>query len=461
MTSNAPGRLAGDTCDRDVIWDREVETETHDQAFARAASAWEKQFRHLMEHSGFYARRFRDAGIRQQDLPLSEISRLPFSTKVELKQAMDEAPPFGSNLCVQPEQVKRVYQTSGTTGAPSVLALTLADAEMWTTIGTRSYFATGIHEHSGVLTTFGAGPFVAGHTHFVLSRIGSRSVPVAPGDTDRVIFGLKAGLADTLLSTPSFAQYLANKLEGSQPDPSAMTLTHIVTGGEPGGGIPAIRDHIQSVLGATVTEVMGIGDIAPSLFGECPRQLGMHFCGGGHVWVELIDPESREPMNIETGAVGELVYTHLTRKAMPVVRFLGGDIARIEGLTCECGRSTFRIRVIGRRDDMFIVRGVNVYPSAILAVVGRFRPRVTGRARVIRKTADTSVLPPVPVEVEVPDGQVEDPRLAEEIEAAIHSTLIFRAKVQLIPETNFGESGYKTRLTVPPPPTGGGLGRGA
>jgi phenylacetate-CoA ligase len=174
----------------------------------------------------------------------------------------------------------------------------------------------------------------------------------------------------------------------------------------------------------------------------------MHFCGGGHVWAELINPESREPMAIEPGAVGELAYTHLTREAMPVVRFLGGDIVRIEGSPCECGRATFRMRVIGRRDDMFIVRGVNVYPSAILAVVGRFRPHVTGRARVIRKTADVSVTPPVPVEVEVPDGRAEDSKLAEEIEAAIHSTLIFRAKVELVPELAFGESGYKTRLTV-------------
>jgi phenylacetate-CoA ligase len=187
------------------------------------------------------------------------------------------------------------------------------------------------------------------------------------------------------------------------------------------------------------------------LFGECPEQQGMHFCGGGHVWAELVDPDSREPMTIEAGAVGELVYTHLTREAMPVVRFLGGDIARIEGTPCECGRSTFRMRVIGRRDDMFIVRGVNVYPSAILAVVGTFRPRVTGRARVIRRTADVSVQPPVPVEVEVPDGHATDPRLAAEIEAAIHSTLIFRAKVDLVPEPAFGESGYKTRLTVKRP----------
>jgi phenylacetate-CoA ligase len=422
-------RLPGDTCDRDPIWDREVETENHEQALARAAPAWEKQFRHLMEHSRFYARKFRDAGVANGQVSLNEIARLPFSTKEELKQAIDEEPPFGTNLCVPPEHVKRVYQTSGTTGAPSVIALTHSDIDVWTTIGTRTYFATGIHDHSSVLTTFGAGPFVAGHTHFVLSRIGSRSVPVAPGDTDRVIFGLRAGLADT----------------------REMTLTHIVTGGEPGGGIPAIRDHIQAVLGATVTEVMGIGDIAPSLFGECPNQVGMHFCGGGHVWAELVDPDSREPMTIEAGAVGELAYTHLTRQAMPVVRFLGGDIVRIEGSPCACGRSTFRMRVIGRRDDMFIVRGVNVYPSAILAVVGRFRPRVTGRARVIRTTPDVSVMPPVPVEVEVPDGNTADQGLADEIAAAIHSTLTFRARIDFVPEQAFGESGYKTRLTVKRP----------
>ncbi len=429
MIYHAPGRLAGDACDRDAIWDRDVETETHEPAFARAAAAWEKQFRHLMDHSRFYARKFREAGAKGENLALKDIVNLPFSTKDELKKAIDESPPFGSNLCVPPEKVKRVYQTSGTTGAPSVLALTRPDMEMWTTIGTRTYFATGIHEHSSVLTTFGAGPFVAGHTHFVLSRIGARSVPVAPGDTDRVIFGLEAGLADTLLSTPSFAQFLANTLEKS--DPMRTELTHIVTGGEPGGGIPAIRDHIQNVLGVTVTEVMG---------------QGMHFCGGGHVWAELVDPSSRAPMTIEAGAVGEIVYTHLTREAMPVVRFLSGDLVKIEGSPCECGRATFRMRVIGRRDDMFIVRGVNVYPSAILAVVARFRPRVTGRARVIRKTADVSVTPPVPVEVEVPDGLVGDSRLAADVEAAIHSTLIFRAKVDLVPEQAFGASGYKTRL---------------
>jgi phenylacetate-CoA ligase len=443
-----PNRLKDDTCERDWIWEREVEAAPWEETRRLSVGAWERQYRRLREASPFYARKFREASVGNSFISLADLGQLPFTTKQELKQALDEDPPFGSNLCVAPEQVKRVYQTSGTTGAPSVLALTRGDMEMWTIMGTRTYYATGIHEHSSVLTTFGAGPFVAGHTHFVLLRIGTRSVPVAPGDTERVIFGLRSGLADTLLSTASFAQYLANRLEKEDPEPSAIPLTHVVTGGEPGGGIPAIRDHIQRMLGVTVTEVMGIGDIAPSLFGECPNQQGMHFCGGGHVWPELVDPESGEPMDIETGAVGELIYTALTREAMPVVRFRGGDIVRIEGTSCECERTTFRVRVLGRRDDMFIVRGVNVYPTAILSVVGDFRPRVTGRARVVREGHSTTIDPPVPVEVEVSERHQSDGQLAADIEDAIHSKLMFRAAVTLVPESDFGEAGYKTRLSV-------------
>ena len=442
------GRLPDDTCERDWIWEREVEAARWEETRRLAVGAWERQYRRIRESSPFYARKFREAGVGGSFVSLADLNELPLTTKDELRQALDAEPPFGTNLCVSPEQVKRVYQTSGTSGAPSVLALTRGDMETWTVMGTRSYYATGIHEHSTVLTTFGAGPFVAGHTHFVLLRIGTRSVPVAPGDTERVTYGLRAGLADTLLATASFAQYLANRLETSDSEPSAIPLTHVVTGGEPGGGIPAIRDHIQRVLGVTVTEVMGIGDVAPSLFGECPHQQGMHFCGAGHVWVELIDPETHEPMEIETGAVGELVYTTLTREAMPIVRFRGSDIVRIEGTSCECGRTSFRQRVIGRRDDMFIVRGVNVYPTAILAVVGDFRPRVTGRARVIRRGTETSIEPPIPVEVEVTERHESDPALIAEIENAIHSKLMFRSRVDLVLESDFGEAGYKTRLTV-------------
>jgi phenylacetate-CoA ligase len=442
------GRLAGDRCERDWIWDREIETASDDQRTAIASAAWDLQVEHLAEGSDFYSSKFREGGIGTSKVRLADIAKLPFTTKDELRRAIEERPPFGTNAGVAAERIKRVYQTSGTSGSPTVIALSQTDLETWTTVGARTYYATGIHDHHSVLTTFGAGPFVAGHTHFILGRLGARTVPVAPGDTNRVLFGLKAGLADTLLATPSFAQYLANRLENSDPDATSHGLIHVVTGGEPGGGIPAIRDHIESVLGVTVNEVMGIGDVAPSLFGECPSQQGMHFSGTGHVWPELVDPVTREAMTIEAGAVGELVYTHLTREAMPVVRFLSGDIVRIEGTSCDCGRTSFRMRCLARRDDMFIVRGVKVYPAAILAVVGEFRPRVTGRARVVRRDAEVTVQPPVPIEVEIQTVGDSDDALAAEIEDAIHEKLTFRCKVQLIHEQAFGESGYKTNLTV-------------
>ena len=447
----APGvRLPGDDCDRDWIWDRQVETAAPAEIRALAEKAWESQSRRLLEVSPFYARKFGEAGAGSTPPTLAELSRLPLSTKDELRQAIEETPPFGSNAGVPADRIKRVYQTSGTTGVPSLIALSAADVETWTAIGSRTYYASGIHDHHSALSTFGAGPFVAGHTNFVLSRIGPRVVPVAPGDTERVLFALRAGIVDTLLSTPSFAQYLANRLASAEADPRALGLAHVVTGGEPGGGIPEVRDHIERVLGVTVNEVMGIGDVAPSLFGECPLQQGMHFCGAGHVWPELVDPDSGELVEIETGAVGELVYTHLSREAMPVVRFRGGDVVRIEGTSCDCGRTSFRMRCLGRRDDMFIVRGVNVYPTAIVAVAGEFRPRVTGRARVVRPAGSFSIEPPVPVEVEVPDAAAAQPDggLAAELEAAIRSRLTFRARVELVPEARFGASGYKTPLTV-------------
>ena len=440
-------KLPGDDCERDWIWDRPVETASRQETFAIATAAWDRQLAHLLEDSPFAARKLRDAGVGSKGVGLADITKLPFTTKDELKAAIDEEPPFGTNAGVPPARVKRIYQTSGTTGAPSGIALSPADVETWTAIGTRSYYATGIHDHHAVVSTFGAGPFVAGHTHFVLTSIGCRSVPVGPGDTERVLFAMRAGIVDTLLATPSFAQYLANRVAAAGPE-GTSSLAHIVTGGEPGGGIPTIRDHVQQTLGVIVNEIMGIGDVAPSLFGECPLQQGMHFCGTGHVWPELVDPETRAPMEFEPGAVGELVYTHLTREAMPVMRFLGGDIVRIEGTSCGCGRTSFRMRCLGRRDDMFIVRGVNVYPSAILSVVGEFRPRVTGRARVVRPRETMSIEPPVLIEVEVPAGTAAAGTLAEELEAAVRARLTFRCKVELVPENAFGASDYKTRLAV-------------
>jgi len=441
-----PGRLADDPCDR-FVYDPDVECAAPETVRALADKAWAAQAAGLLNRTPFYAGKYGLSAAEFAALTLDDLASLPLITKREIKEGQLAEPPFGTHLGVPVAEVKKIYQTSGTTGSPSVLALTAADIhDVWGRIGRRAYFATGIHHHSRVLTTYAAGPFVAGATHSVLEEIGACSVPVAPGDTSRVMTSLQNGLVDTLLGTATFATYLATVIEHRKLDGHAFGVRHVVTGGEPGGGIPAVRDRIADAFGARVTEVMGLGDVSPSLFGECPEAGGMHFMGQGLIWPELIDAEGR-PIEIRPGAVGEPVYTSLVRDAMPVVRFRSGDIVEIQPDGCPCGRTSFRIRCIGRADDMFIVRGVNVYPSAVQEVAALFKPWVSGRSRIVLTTEGVTVNPPVAVEVELgseaaPDG------LAGRIESEIRDRLTFRARVVLVDDGSFGEAGYKTRALI-------------
>ena len=451
---NAPyttaGRLTSDSCDLDWIRDRAIETASVDDLIATSDRHWGKLAQNLEGRSPFYAQKYRTAGVKSQEVTsVRYLSRLPTTTKDEIRATQEKFPPFGAHVGVDPATIKRVYQTSGSSGSPSLLALTKADIETWTTIGSRSYWATGIHPHNAAITVFGAGPFVAGQTHESFDRIGVRRVPVAPGDTARVMSAMEGGLADTLLGTPSFALHLASVIEARELDGPSLGIRHFAVGGEPGGGIPDLRKRIESTFGADVTEAGGIGDISPSLWGECPEKGGMHFCGQGFVWPEMIDPITEESIDLEPGAVGEMVYTTLVREAMPLVRFRTRDIVEIQDAACPCERTSFRLRIIGRSDDMFIVRGVNVFPTAIQSVVAEFQPAVTGRSRVVLPTGtDIAIDPPVPIEVEVADEVTLEPGLAEEIAAAIRSRLLFRVEVNFVAQNAFGDAGYKTRPLI-------------
>lgn len=444
--AESPFPLAANQRGLDWIRDRDVECASPRDVKAIAAEAWRRQRAYVADRSEFYRDKL-DPSADITTIDLDELNRLPFTTKKELQDARTMQPPFGTHLAAAPDAVKRIYQTSGTSGTPSIIALTRADIATWLAIGTRSYYATGLLPHNSVLTTFGAGPFVAGHTHGVIDALGARSVPVGPGDTARVVAAFESHLVDTMLTTPSFAMYLVDRFDRAGVDAAEFGLIHLILGGEPGGGLPSIRDRIEAAFSATVTEAMGLGDVSPSLFGECPAQRGLHFSGQGLVWPELID-DSGALVQIEDGAEGELVYTHLQREAMPLVRFRSGDHVAIQTTACPCGRSSFTMRIAGRVDDMFIVRGVNVYPSAVQAIVGEFVPAVTGRMRVIVPTTTVSVSPPVPLEIEVPDGEPPSDDLGERIARAIRDQLKFRAGIDLVPQNRFGSAEYKTRAVV-------------
>lgn len=432
----------------DWIFDREVETRSSTDSLAAADGAWRIQAGRLSRNA-FYRQRFRAAGANVDDVEsVQYLARLPLCTKDDLRAAQEAAPPFGEHLGTEPAAVKLVYQTSGTTGRPSIIALTRDDALAWRRIGCRTYRAAGVNPHNSVLTAYAAGPFVAGHTHGVLDELGARRIPIAPGDTERAATVIERGLVDTLLGTPTFALHLARVLVGGGKDVSALGIRRVITGGEPGGGLPGIRRRLETAFGADVTEAMGLGDVSPSLFGECAAQAGMHFCGQDYVWPELIDPASGDLLDIEAGARGELVYTSLCREAMPVVRFRSRDLVEIQGTDCECGRTSFRMRCMARTDDMFIVRGINVYPPAVVSVVSEFQPFVTGRARIVLPAGTVSVVPPVRVQVETPDNEEPGWQLAQQIEAAIRAKLTFRTSVELLRLADFGDASYKTNLVL-------------
>jgi phenylacetate-CoA ligase len=191
---------------------------------------------------------------------------------------------------------------------------------------------------------------------------------------------------------------------------------------------------------------MGIGDIGPSLWGECEEQDGMHLGARGFVHAELIEPETGAALELDDGATGELVLTHLRHRAAPLLRFRTRDHVRVWTSPCRCGRTSPRLRCVGRTDDMLIVRGVNVFPSAVREVVGQFAPEVSGHIVVRPQAAGVKQEPPLPVCVELARGATADTALADAIRERLRSVLVVQTRVELVPWGSLRRSEYKSRL---------------
>ncbi|HRO13243.1 MAG TPA: phenylacetate--CoA ligase family protein, partial [Amaricoccus sp.] len=213
-----------------------------------------------------------------------------------------------------------------------------------------------------------------------------------------------------------------------------------------GGGEPELRARLEGAWGAQVTEAMGIGDVAVSLWGECEARAGMHFSGRGFIHPELIEPQTGMPLAWEEGAEGELVYTHLHHRAAPLLRFRSRDHVRVSAGACPCGRTSPRVRCIGRTDDMLILRGVNLFPTAVREVVAGFAPAVSGVVALRPRRRGVRQNPPLPVAVELAAGRAAEPGLAVAIGERIRATLTVAAEVELLPWGSLPRSDYKSRL---------------
>ncbi len=418
--------------------DPDVEARPWDEQLALDDEAFRAQLAYLRERSPFYRERL--AGV--DDVGLDGIAALPLTEKDELRASVTDEHPIGAHLCVGREEIVRIYSTSGTTGTPSYIPLTAGDLVNWITGSARSYAASGVRAGQRIVSTYNAGPFVAGAALASFDRIGLSHIPVGTGNTERLLAAVERLRPEAVVMTPSYAAHLAERA----PWLAASTVERVLVAGEPGGGEPALRAALEEGWGARVTEAMGIGDIGVSLWGECEEQDGMHLGARGFVHPELVDPEGGEARPLEDGASGELVLTHLRQRAAPLLRFRTRDHVVVKTSPCPCGRTGPRIRCVGRTDDMLIVRGVNVFPSAIREVVAGFAPAVSGHVRVRPTSPGVKQEPPLPVTVELARDAGASGGLAEEIRERLRAVLVVQTEVELVAWGSLERSEYKSRL---------------
>jgi phenylacetate-CoA ligase len=425
----------------------DVEARPWEEQLAIDDGAYRSQLGYLLERSPFYRAKLAVVGLDTAEDAggLEAIEALPLTEKAELRATVTPENPVGAHLCAERDEIVRIYSTSGTTGTPSYVPLTASDLDRWVTGSARSYAASGVSAGERIVSTYNAGPFVAGAALAAFDRIGLCHVPVGTGNTERLVKAIELLRPEAAVLTPSYAAYLVEWATERGADLGGSSVRRVLVAGEPGGGEPAFRAKLEEGWGARVTEAMGIGDIGVSLWGECEAQDGMHLGARGFVHLELIDPESGDALELADGATGELVLTHLAHRAAPLLRFRTRDHVEVRTSPCPCGRTGPRIRCLGRTDDMLIVRGVNVFPSAVRDVVSGFA-EASGHVLVVPSAPGVKQEPPLAVRVELAQGVAAADALAESIREKLRAVLVVQTRIELMPWGSLRRSEYKSTL---------------
>jgi len=429
-------------------WDEEIETMAPGEIARMQDDRLREQLAAVVARSDFYRVKFARHGSDPAAVRgVADLPDLPFTEKQELRESQIAAPPLGSHAAAPMRSVVRVHASSGTTGRPSYVGVTAADADAWAEVAARVYFCEGMRPDDVVLHGFGLGFFVGGlPLAEAVQRLGATFIPLGTGATDRLVSAADDLGATILSCTPSYARYLAEQLPDKfGRDPRDLGVGRILVGAEPGGGVPAVRDRIAAQFGAEVRESVGNADLFPMYAGTCDAQDGNHLLAPDHLLLELIDPDSGAPIAWEDGAEGELVATHLQRECVPLIRFRTRDRVVVATSPCPCGRTGPRIRCVGRTDDLLIVNGVNVWPSAVSDVVAGFAPETTGALEIVIGTPPPKVDPPLRVRVEA-TGAGDQDSLRARLEAEIRAKLIARAAIELVPPGTLERTEAKSKL---------------
>lgn len=410
------------------------------------------------EHSPFYREKWEQAGVHPDHLcRLEDLRRFPVVTKQELRQEQAAHPPFGRYLCIPPDQVLRIHGTSGTTGKPTAFAIGYDDWRRIANAHARIMWGMGLRPDDTVfIASFFSlylgswGALVGGE------RLRATCFPFGagvPGQTLMAIRWLREMRPTAFYSTPSYALHLAETARQEGVDPREFGLRIMFFSGEPGAGIPSTKRRIEEAFGAICIDSGSMAEMTPWMTNaECQFRQGMHLWQD-IVYAEICDPQTFEPM--PSGKEGTPVYTHLERTSQPMIRLLSGDLSLWTDEPCECGRTYPRLPrgVYGRVDDMFIVRGENIYPSAIEDTL-RAIPGFGGEFRIIisREQAMDQLL----VQAEYDEGMASAAalspdvleRLRQEMEMRLRSVIGVRPLVKLEPPGNLPRTEFKARRVI-------------
>ncbi|MCF6096829.1 phenylacetate--CoA ligase [Thermovorax subterraneus] len=390
-----------------------------------------------------YRKVMQEVGFEPEDLKsLDDLRRLPFTSKKDLRDNY----PYGM-FAVPLSEVVRIHSSSGTTGKPTVVGYTRNDINVWAEIMARTLTTAGVKKSDVIQNAYGYGLFTGGlGVHYGAERIGATIIPVSGGNTKRQVMIMKDYGTTVLTCTPSYSLHIAETIEEMGISKEELKLRIGIFGAEPWS--ENMRREIEDRLKLTALDIYGLSEIiGPGVAIECPHKNGLHV-QEDHFIVEVIDPKTGEVL--PPGERGELVFTSLTKEALPMIRYRTGDISRLIEEPCPCGRTSVRIgRIEGRTDDMIIIRGVNVFPSQIehvLLEIGQIEPHYQ---LVIDRVGYLDVLE---VHVEVSEKMFSDDVksleiLSKKIQNEIESTLGISVKVKLVePKTIERSEGKAKRI---------------
>ncbi|WP_174590238.1 AMP-binding protein [Methanocella conradii] len=393
--------------------------------------------------SQFYRKRFKEAGVKPEDIKtLDDVTKLPFTFKKDLRDN------YPTNMfCVPLNQVVRFHVSSGTTGKPTVVGYTRGDIDCWTTSLARALTACGLGRGDVIQVSYGYGLFTGGlGLHYGAEEIGASVIPMGVGNTERQIELMQDLHATAIACTPSYLLHMnevAKKMGISIKDETDLKVA--ILGAEPWS--LETRKRIEDTMGIKAYDIYGTSELSGPLFTECKEQNGIHVWAD-HFLLEVVD-KNGDP--VKEGQRGELVVTTLSKEALPLIRYRVGDITILNNEECECGRTHPRImRILGRADDMLIIRGINVFPSQIESVLMTI-PEVGEHFQII---ADRNgELDELTVRVEVTKAAFSDKladlmKLEKKIEYELHKVLNLSTKVELVETGTLPRSQGKSQKVI-------------